>query len=115
MDYRTAARFYAALGSEVRLQILELISAHKEMCICELVDQLRLSQANISRHVSILRDAGIIHDRKVGTWVLLRVDEEALRSEFAALLDEIRRRHENSAQVDAAQRLAERSGRMLSA
>jgi ArsR family transcriptional regulator len=115
MNHRAVARFHAALSNEVRVRIVALICAHKEMCVCELVDELELSQANVSRHVGILRDAGILQDRKIGTWVLLRVDEAAVREQFGSLLDEIHARHRDSAHMDAEQRLTERCGRALCA
>ena len=108
MDYRQLARVHGALANEVRLQIIELVSAHNEMCVCELVDQLAMSQANISRHVSVLRDAGLVRDRKVGTWVLLRVDEEAIGAASGRLLDVVRRNHRESTHEDAVKRLEAR-------
>jgi ArsR family transcriptional regulator len=108
MDEKRLARVYAALGSDIRLRLIDLISAHKEMCVCELVDQLGMSQANISRHVGILRDAGVLQDRKVGTWVLLRVDEGALEQASAELLEVVQRNHQTSRTQDAEKRLEER-------
>ena len=108
MDRRRLTRVYGALGNEIRLQIIDLVSAHNEMCVCELVEQFGMSQANISRHVGILRDAGILLDRKVGTWVLLRVDEAAVRASSAELLDVVRRNHQDSGDEDAEKRLEER-------
>ena len=108
MDRRRMARVYAALGNEVRLRIVELVSAHREMCVCELVDQLGMSQANISRHVGILRDAGLLQDRKVGAWVLLRVDEDALHDALGRAILMVREAHRASAQMDPEKRLAGR-------
>jgi ArsR family transcriptional regulator len=108
MDRKRLARIHGALANEIRLQIIDLISAHKEMCVCELVDQLGMSQANISRHVGILRDAGVLLDRKVGTWVLLRVDETPVAQASAELLDTVRRNHQASRNQDAESRLEER-------
>ena len=108
MDHKALARLHGALASETRLEILELISAHREMCACELIDLVGMSQANVSRHLSILRDAGILQDRKLGTWVLLRVDESALEAAHCALRDAIRRNHRKSKAEDAEKRLRER-------
>jgi DNA-binding transcriptional ArsR family regulator len=108
MDHAAIARLHDALGSEVRLRIVELVSAHKEMCVCELVDQLRLSQANVSRHVSVLRSGGVLTHRKVGTWVLLRVDESALRRAGKDLLNIVRTNHAASRHEDAEARLTDR-------
>ncbi len=108
MDVQRQARLYGALSNQIRLQIVELVSRHKEMCVCELVDQLGMSQANISRHVSILRDAGVLRDRKRGTWVLLRVDEAAVEQGCGQLLETIRRNHQRSAAENAEKRLGKR-------
>ncbi len=115
MNHRAVARFHDALSNEVRVRIVALICANKEMCVCELVDELGLSQANVSRHVGILRDAGVLQDRKIGTWVLLRVDEALLKEQFSSLLEEVHQRHKDSAHMDAEQRLTERCGRALAA
>ncbi len=108
MDYRSLARVHAALANEVRLQIIELVAKHNEMCVCELVDLLGMSQANLSRHVSVLRDAGILRDRKVGTWVLLRVDEDAIESASEPLVTLVRLHHYQSKHEDAVRRLEAR-------
>ena len=108
MERVAIARLHNALGSEVRLRIVELVSTHKEMCVCELVDQLRLSQANVSRHVGVLRSSGVLTHRKVGTWVLLRVDESTLRRAGKELLDTVRANHAASRDADAEARLAAR-------
>ena len=108
MDYRGLARVHGALANEVRLQIIELIAQHNEMCVCELVDLLGMSQANLSRHVSVLRDAGILRDRKVGTWVLLRVDEAAIEAASDPLIRAVRTYHGQSKHEDAVKRLEAR-------
>jgi len=110
MDHRRLARMHGALANEVRLRIIELIAQHREMCACELVDLLSMSQANISRHVSVLRDAGILTDRKVGTWVLLRVDEAVIEAASGELLEAVRRHHGQSRSEDAVKRLEGRPG-----
>ncbi|MGD8239063.1 MAG: metalloregulator ArsR/SmtB family transcription factor [Armatimonadota bacterium] len=108
MDAKKLARVFSALSSDIRLTILDIVSAHKEMCICELVDQLEMSQANISRHVSILRDAGVLHDRKLGTWVLVRVDEAAIEAALTELAGTVVANHRRSAREDPEARLAAR-------
>ena len=108
MDTKRLARVFGALSSDVRLRILDLVSSHKEMCICELVDELGMSQANISRHVGILRDAGLLLDRKVGTWVLVRVGEQVIEATLAELGGAIADNHRESAQEDPDARLASR-------
>ncbi|MGQ9731602.1 MAG: ArsR/SmtB family transcription factor [Candidatus Zipacnadales bacterium] len=108
MEHRQLVRVFGALNSEIRLRILKLVAAHNEMCVCELVEQLRLSQANISRHVSILRDAGLLRERKVGTWVLLHVDESVLEEAATEVVRSLRQRHQASQNESAERRLKAR-------
>ena len=72
-----------ALGNNVRLQMLELMASHKEICVCELVQILGLSQSGISSHLTVLRRSGLVRSRKEGLWVFYAVDLEALREAFA--------------------------------
>ena len=62
-----------ALSDEIRLRIINLLSNHDEVCVCEMVDALTLPQSTISRHLTVLKNAGIVEDRKQGLWVLYRL------------------------------------------
>ena len=59
------AKMLKALGDTTRLRILELLR-NGELCVCEIVPQIEASQSNISQHLRILRDAGIIELEKHG-------------------------------------------------
>lgn len=68
---------FKALGDTTRLRIfLLLIYARKELCVCELVDTLEESQYNVSRHLKILRQAGLLKERKEGRWVYYSLNED---------------------------------------
>lgn len=61
---------FKALADETRLRILYLlINSNSELCVCELTDALEIPQYNISRHLKILKNAGLIKERKEGRWV----------------------------------------------
>jgi ArsR family transcriptional regulator len=75
IDVRTVSRFFRALGDETRLRIIALLS-HGELCVCHLEAALGLSQPNISRHLAVLRAAGIVDDRREGNWVHYRLLEQ---------------------------------------
>jgi ArsR family transcriptional regulator len=63
---------FKALADETRLRIFYLlINSNSELCVCELTDALEIPQYNISRHLKILRSAGLIEERKEGRWVYL--------------------------------------------
>ena len=59
---------FKALSDETRLRIVLLLS-EKELCVCQIVEALVLSQVKVSRHLTILKYAGLVRCRKEGTWV----------------------------------------------
>lgn len=62
------ANIYHALSEVTRLRILKLLE-HGELCVCDLVAALDMSQPKISFHVAALKSAGLINDRKQGRWI----------------------------------------------
>jgi ArsR family transcriptional regulator len=65
-----------ALGDERRLRIVELL-AERERCVCELGEELGISEALVSHHVKRLRDAGLVTARRGAQWLYCRLDERA--------------------------------------
>lgn len=65
--------FFQALADSTRLRCVVLIAAHDELCVCELVHALDLAQPKISRHLKLLRDAGVVDDRRERIWVHYRL------------------------------------------
>lgn len=63
---------YRLLADPSRLRLLALTSI-EELAVSELADLLRQSQPKVSRHAAALREAGLLHARKQGTWLLLRL------------------------------------------
>lgn len=77
-----AARF-KALADPARLRILSLIAERGEVCGCELVDPLGLSQPTVSHHLKILFEADLLERERRGRWIHYRVIDstvDALRS-----------------------------------
>jgi ArsR family transcriptional regulator len=66
---------FRLLGDETRLRALALMAAEGELCVCELVAGLGLSQPKISRHLAALRDAGLVDGRRDAQWVFYRISE----------------------------------------
>jgi len=64
---RTARRFYA-LSDATRLRIVERL-ADGEQCVCKLQDLVGASQSRLSFHLKVLRDVGLVIDRREGRWV----------------------------------------------
>jgi len=65
--------FYKSLADETRLLSLLLIEQEGELCVCELMEALQQSQPKISRHLSQLRQVGLLLDRRQGQWVFYRL------------------------------------------
>ena len=71
-----AIELFHALSDETRLQIIELLQKG-ECCVCELTDTLETAQSRLSFHLRVLRDAGIVRDRKEGRWVYYELEPDA--------------------------------------
>lgn len=65
---------FTALSNEVRLRCLILMQLEGELCVCELIHSLGLSQPMISRHLALLRDSGLVNDRRSGQWVYYSIN-----------------------------------------
>ncbi|PLX45452.1 MAG: transcriptional regulator [Hyphomicrobiales bacterium] len=65
----TQTMMFQALSDETRLRALLLMAEARELCVCELVEALDVSQPKISRHMGVLRDAGLVGSRRQAQWV----------------------------------------------
>ena len=65
---RELEKIFKALGDKNRLRIVNMLR-DKPMCVCEITDILKLSQSAVSGHLRVLKEAGVIGDRKDGLWV----------------------------------------------
>ncbi|GAP75045.1 arsenical resistance operon repressor [Pseudoalteromonas sp. SW0106-04] len=70
-----AVHFFKALSDDTRLQTCLLIAEQEELCVCELVCALALSQPKISRHLALLKEAGVLATRRDRQWVYYRIDD----------------------------------------
>lgn len=75
------AEFYNALADETRLTILDMLS-RQEMCACEIIVGVSLSQPTVSHHLKILRQAELITAKKDGKWVYYTLNAEVFQSLF---------------------------------
>lgn len=68
---------FQALSDSTRLRIIRLlVMTDEEICLCELVDALLEPQYNLSRHLKVLRQAGLLTSKKEGRWVYHRLTRE---------------------------------------
>lgn len=60
------AEYFQALTHPTRLEILDLLKYKEQMCVCEIVLELKKEQSNISRHLQALKQAGILELKSEG-------------------------------------------------
>src|SRR4030066_238775 len=71
---RAEARFFKSLSDETRLKILWLLSVTEELCVCDIIDVLRIPQSKASRHLRYLYHLGWVTDRREGVWMNYRLN-----------------------------------------
>lgn len=77
MRREQAAAFFHALSDPTRLGILEMLR-DGERCVCELQGELDAAQSRLSFHLRVLKDAGLVEDRREGRWAYYRIAPAAL-------------------------------------
>jgi ArsR family transcriptional regulator len=65
---KSQLKAFKALGDKNRLAIVKMLEV-KPMCVCEITAALDLAPSTVSKHLSLLNEAGLIQDRKEGKWV----------------------------------------------
>ena len=78
------SRFFKALADETRLRILKLLEV-REMCVCEVMVAIGLTQPTASHHLGILENEGLVKDRKEGKWVFYSVANPKLTENMRKL------------------------------
>jgi DNA-binding transcriptional ArsR family regulator len=68
---------FKALADPTRLKILECIK-NGEKCICEVIPFTGKSQPNVSQHLKVLKNAGIVDERKDGTRIMLNASNKEI-------------------------------------
>jgi ArsR family transcriptional regulator len=76
-DVERAVSLFHALSDATRLGILEMLR-DGERCVCELQDELDAAQSRLSFHLRVLKDAGLVTDRKEGRWMYYTIAPDAL-------------------------------------
>jgi len=82
---RELVRVFKALSDETRLRMMNLLS-EGELCVCQIMQALDISQSRASRNLGILREAGLLNDRRDGQWVHCSINKEGV-TDYAPLLE----------------------------
>ena len=77
LDTERAVTLFHALSDETRIAILRMLR-DGELCVCELQDQLDAAQSRLSFHLRVLREAGLVSDRREGRWSYYQIVPDAL-------------------------------------
>jgi ArsR family transcriptional regulator len=85
LDTGRSARLFHALSDETRLSILQRLR-FGERCVCDLTDALDAAQSRLSFHLKVLKDAGLVTDRRDGRWMYYTLNPEGL-GEMAELIE----------------------------
>jgi DNA-binding transcriptional ArsR family regulator len=84
-DTRYLAELFRALSEETRVQMMVLLLDGRELCVCDFVNTLGITQSKASRHLRCLLTRGLLEDRRDGVWVRYRIRMDADASVRAAL------------------------------
>ncbi len=86
---RDAMQVFKALGDRSRIRILKMLE-QKRCCVCELTHVLGLAQPSVSRHLKMLKDAGLVRDIRNGQWIDYELSREKLNAYGPKLLSQLR-------------------------
>jgi ArsR family transcriptional regulator len=87
LDTERAVRLFHALSDGTRLSILQRLR-FGERCVCDMTDALDAAQSRLSFHLKVLKEAGLVTDRREGRWMYYTLNPETL-VEVAELIDSL--------------------------
>lgn len=87
---RDNVNIFKALSDPNRIRIVKML-AERELCMCEVREVLNLSSSTVSKHLTILRDAGLLLDSRDGKWVNFRLNDKPQTSFVRSLIALLRK------------------------
>ena len=82
---RNLVKVFKALADKTRIRLLKLLQ-QREMCVCELMQALDMTQSRVSRNLGILKDAGLVRCRRDGLWMHYSLCEKSFNEYALPLL-----------------------------
>jgi ArsR family transcriptional regulator len=107
MSMHTLLEVMKAVSDEGRLRALMALR-HGELCACQMIELLNLAPSTVSKHMSILRQAGLVEARKSGKWVYYRLATRSQGNAAAAVIKTAMESLDRDRIVKADQRALER-------
>ena len=77
LSTKKAVALFHALSDETRLALLDRLKSG-EQCVCELTDAMNAAQSRLSFHLKVLKDAGLVEDRREGRWMYYSLSGQAV-------------------------------------
>ena len=93
IDYSKNTVFFKAMGDENRLKILDMLSCG-EICACEILQELAITQSTLSHHMKILCDCSLVIPRRAGKWTYYSLNKETVKA-MKAFINTITSKKEN--------------------
>ena len=84
-QYEARADILKTLAHPARLLIVDELSKHGERCVCELTKLIGSDMSTVSRHLALLKGAGIVEDEKRGQMVFYRLRVQCITSFFECI------------------------------
>ena len=90
-----------ALSDGNRLRTVMALRVMAELCVCQVTEMLGVAPATVSRHMSVLQNAGLVESRKNRRWVYYRLTEAAKRKPLVTVMDWLAGSLDRSAEIRA--------------
>ncbi len=89
LSTKKAVELFHALSDETRLALLDRLR-DGEQCVCELTNAMKVAQSRLSFHLKVLKDAGLVEDRREGRWMYYSLSAEAIE-ELEGLVESLKK------------------------
>jgi ArsR family transcriptional regulator len=73
---RKAVKVFRALSDETRIRLIKLLEDAGEVCVCDIMKAMDISQTRASRNLNILKEAGLVSDRRDKRWIYYSVNKK---------------------------------------
>jgi len=107
---RDHVKIFKALSDKNRLRILKMLEV-KPLCVCEITAVLGLATSTVSKHLSLLKDAGLINERKEGKWVTYFLEDKPAKTIAQDMLMFIRKTMNDAPQAVSDRKTARKTDR----
>ena len=83
--YEMRAKVLKALAHPARLKLVDVLAEHDEVCVCDLTEVIGMDMSTVSRHLTQLKNAGIVESDKRGQMVFYSLRVKCLKSLFRCI------------------------------